>query len=175
MAQEPLYKSLSKLDQWIISIGHKISLVFLLISLIIIGEIIARYIFNSPTMWVHETTIFLSSLLFLYGGIHSLASNKHIRITMIYDTLSVRQKYFADIFISIMGIVYSTLMVIAAFVVAKSAMFMPWGAFHLETSGSAWDPPIPGLVKAFLLIILLIMLIQYILHLCILIKRKNND
>ncbi len=175
MAQEPLIKTVRKVDQWIISIGHKISLVFLLISLIIVSEIIARYIFNSPTMWIHETTIFLSSLLFLYGGVHSIATNKHIRITMIYDTLSKRLKYYADLFITIMGIIYSILMIIAAFAVAKSAIFMPWGAFHLETSGSAWDPPIPGLVKAFLLIIFIIMFIQYILHLLILIKRKNND
>lgn len=174
MSTELKNEPLTKLDQWITSIGQHISLIFLLIALIIVFEIIARYIFNSPTIWVHETTIFLSSLLFLFGGLYSIATNKHIRITMVYDLLSLKLKYYADLFIAFMGIIYSFVMMIAAFIVAKNAIVTPWGTFRLETSGSAWDPYIPGIVKAFLVLILVIMLIQFILQLIAFIKRKKN-
>lgn len=174
MKDKDEFKPLTRLDQWIISIGHSVSIVFLLCSLIIIFEIISRYVFNSPTFWVHETTVLLCSLLFLYSGSYTLATNRHIRITMIYDMLPARWQHVMDIFITTMSIFYSTLMLIAAYTVAKSALFTPWGTFRLETSASAWDPPIPAIVKTFLFIVLLIMSIQYILHLIVYIKGKKN-
>jgi len=167
-------KTFNKLDQWIISIGQVLSIIFLFCAAIIIYEIISRYIFNSPTIWVSETTILLNALLFLYGGIYVLAKNKHIRITILYDLFSNKVKHYINIFIAIVGIFYSTLMLIASYLVAKSALFTPWGTFHMETSGSAWDIPLPAIVKSFLFVILFIMSIQYILYLIKYITKGNN-
>ena len=47
----------------------------------------------------------------------------------------------------------------------KKALFAPWGDFRMETSGSAWDPALPALVKSMLFIVVLLMLLQYLLHL----------
>ncbi len=166
---------LTKLDQWIISIGRLLSLVFLLCAGIIVYEIIARYVFNAPTFWVHETTILFCSLLFIYGGINGLGKNKHIRIGILYDAVSPRARRWLDIFISAMGVFYSSLMCIAAWLVAERALFKPWGEFGPETSGSAWDPPLPAIIKSFLFLILFIMLVQFILHLMLHITRKPID
>ena len=35
---------------------------------ILIQEVILRYVFNAPTIWAHETTIFLCGVAFVYGG-----------------------------------------------------------------------------------------------------------
>lgn len=164
----------TKLDQWIISIGNKLSLVFLLCTTVIIFEIVSRYIFDSPTKWVHETTVLLGALLFLYGGPYVLAKKKHIRITFVHDILPSKLKYYLNILINIFCILYSLLMLFSAFLIAKDAVFTPWGTFHLETSGSIWNPPIPGIIKIFLFIIVIVMFMQYILHLITSIKSRKN-
>ena len=35
------------------------------------------------------------------------------------------------------------------------------GSFRLETSGSAWNPPYPGLLKIFLFVILILLAVQF--------------
>jgi len=164
----------TKLDQWIISIGNKLSLGFLLCTTVIIFEIVSRYIFNSPTIWVHETTVLLGALLFLCGGPFVLAKKKHIRVTFVYDMLPRKLKYYMNILINIFCISCWLLMLFSAFLIAKDGLFTPWGTFHIETSGSAWNPPIPGIIKTFLFIIVIIMFIQFILNLINTIKSKKN-
>ena len=41
-------------------------------------EVVARYGFNRPTIWAHETTTFLIAVVFLVGGPVALARDKHI-------------------------------------------------------------------------------------------------
>ena len=174
MPKEPSEKFLTLFDRWIVSIGQIMSLGFLLCAAIIIFEILSRYIFNSPTFWVHETTVFISSILFLFSGAFTLAKNRHIRITMLYDMLLEKWKNYANIFIVIISTMYSLAMLFATFVVAKSAILKPWGEFYLETSGTAWDPPFPAIIKLFLFLVLFTIFIQSILHLIVYIKRIKS-
>jgi TRAP-type C4-dicarboxylate transport system permease small subunit len=162
------------LNQWIISIGNSLSILFLVCTLIIVIEIVARYIFNSPTMWVHETTILISSFLFLYAGSFTLAKNKHIRIAMLHDLISPKLRYYVDSFVLGICIIYSSLMVYASYIVAQKALFTPWGTFRMETSGSAWDPVTPALTKTFLFLVLLLLLIQFVLQFIQHIKEKKD-
>ena len=49
----------------------------------------------------------------------------------------------------------------AAWLIVVRAVWTPQGDFRLETSGSAWNPPTPGLLKVFLLFILIVMSVQF--------------
>jgi hypothetical protein len=46
---------------------------------------------------------------------------------------------------------------------AMKAIYRPDGSFSLETSGSAWNPPTPALLKLFLLAVLLTMSVQFLI------------
>jgi len=164
----------NKLDSWILSVGRGMSLLFLFSAAIIMVEIIARYVFNSPTFWVHETTTLLCAICFIYGGSHCLARNGHIRIGLIYDVVSARVRWMLDIFIAFMGIIYSITMAAAAWIMMHKALFTPWGEFRMETSGSAWDPPLPAVVKTALFLMLVLMLAQFVLNLISLLRRGSN-
>ncbi|PIE46020.1 MAG: C4-dicarboxylate ABC transporter permease, partial [Gammaproteobacteria bacterium] len=72
---------LDKVIEWI---GEKLSVVFLLIVAITFYEVSMRYIFNSPTIWVHELAMFLGGSLFVVGGAYALANDKHVRVVLIY-------------------------------------------------------------------------------------------
>lgn len=128
---------------------------------VLIFEVVMRYIFNAPTRWAHETVIFLTAITFVYGGLYGAATNRHIRVVLIYDALSPKRRRVFNVAISIACAIATSLFSWAGWQVVKRAIWTPTGDFRLETSGSSWNPPTPGLLKVFLLFILLIMSAQF--------------
>lgn len=124
-------------------------------------EVVLRYLFNSPTTWAHETVIFINACAFVFGGLYVAARNAHIRVVLIYDVLSAAWRRIFDITISIACAISSAFFAWAAWQSVKKAAWTPQGEFRLETSGSAWNPPTPGLLKLFLFFILILMTIQF--------------
>ena len=131
--------------------------------LILIQEIILRYVFGAPTIWAHETTVFLCALAFIYGGLYCTARDQHIRVVLVYDHVKGRARQVLDVVISIICMVASLFFAWAAWVMIKRAIFRPDGTVHFETSGSAWDPTYPAWLKLFLLATLSVMAVQFLI------------
>lgn len=131
--------------------------------LILIQEVVLRYFFNSPTVWAHETTIFLSGIAFVYGGLYCVARDSHIRVVLIYDAIPPHLRRALDVVISIICAISSAMFAYAAWLMVERAAFTPAGDFRLETSGSAWNPAFPGMMKVFLLIVLAVMAVQFLI------------
>lgn len=155
----------NRLDKLIAQTSELLSLFFVFTVAISFYEVLSRYLFNSPTIWVHETASFLGGSLFAIGGIYALATDKHVRVVLIYDLVSQRTRHYLNIFHHIAGLIFSGLLSYAAFQMVESAWFTPWGEFHLETSGTAWNPPFPALLKGIILLTVCLMFVQFILHL----------
>lgn len=130
---------------------------------ILISEVVLRYIFNSPTIWAHETTIFLCGTAFVYGGLYCCARDKHIRVVLIYDILPDKIRRAFDVIIFLICSAASSAFAWATWMMVQRAAFRPDGSFRLERSGSAWDPVYPGLLKIFLLIIMTVMALQFLI------------
>jgi len=131
--------------------------------IILIQEVVLRYIFNAPTIWAHETTVFLCAIAFIYGGLYCAAHDRHIRVVLIYDWLPTRIRRVFDIVISLICAASSAMFAWAAWLMVARAAFRPDGSFRLERSGSAWDPVYPALLKIFMLIVLSVMAIQFLI------------
>ncbi|WP_306031161.1 TRAP transporter small permease subunit [Stappia sp. MMSF_3263] len=129
---------------------------------VLINEVVLRYLFNAPTIWAHETTIFLCGIAFIYGGLYCTARDRHIRVVLIYDALPPGARRAFDVIISLICAASSAMFAFAAWVMVQRAAFRPDGSFRLERSGSAWDPVYPGLVKVFLLAVLAVMAVQFL-------------
>ena len=56
----------------------------------------------------------------------------------------------------------------------EHAAFTPAGDFRLETSGSAWNPPYPGILKVFLFVILVLLAIQFAIFTINHLRRKGQ-
>lgn len=149
------------LGRMIVSLGTLFSFAIVLSAAILIVEVAMRYLFNSPTIWAHETVIFLTAITFLFGGLYCASTNKHIRVVLIYDALSPGLRRVFNVAISIACAIASALFSWAGWLVVERAIWTPAGDFRLETSGSAWNPPTPGLLKLFLLGILILMCLQF--------------
>jgi TRAP-type C4-dicarboxylate transport system permease small subunit len=129
---------------------------------ILINEVVLRYVFNAPTIWAHETTIFLCGVAFIYGGLYCTARDRHIRVVLIYDALPPGARRVFDVIISLVCAASSAMFAYAAWLMVQRAAFRPDGSFRLERSGSAWDPVYPGLLKVFLLAVLSVMAVQFL-------------
>ncbi|SNY89963.1 TRAP-type mannitol/chloroaromatic compound transport system, small permease component [Cohaesibacter sp. ES.047] len=139
-------------------------LVFIAMAISVI-EVISRYAFDSPTSWVHETVVFMIAILFAFGGPVAMAKDKHIRVRLIYDTVSLRARRWLDLFNSIITLFFAAGMSYAAYTMFWRASHNPLGEWSLERSGTSWNPPFPALTKGIILIALAIMTLQTLLHL----------
>jgi len=165
------------LDAVIIKLGNWLSLLFIFTAFISFYEVMMRYVFDSPTIWVHETASFIGGSLFVFGGLYAFASDKHVRVVLIYDIVSSRTRHYLNLIHNLIGITFSALMAYGAYTLAESAWFSPAGELRLNTSGSAWNPPFPALLKAIIVISFCILTIQFLLHLIAEIKalRKHSS
>jgi len=130
---------------------------------ILIQEIVLRYVFGAPTIWAHETTVFLCASAFVYGGLYCTARDQHIRVVILYDLAKGRVRRALDVMISLVSLVASLFFAWAAWQMVKRAVFRPNGDLHFETSGSAWDPAYPAYLKIFLLAVLCVMALQFLI------------
>ncbi len=142
---------------WIFAAGIFVAM------LILIQEIVMRYVFNNPTSWAHETTVFLCGVAFVYGGLFCAARDEHIRVVLIYDAIPAGVRRIFDVVISIVCAVASAFFAYAAVLMVQKSTFRPDGSFRLESSGSAWDPVYPGVVKIFLMAILFVLTAQFVI------------
>lgn len=131
-------------------------------AVILVSEVVLRYAFNAPTIWAHETTVFLSGIAFIYGGLYCAARDRHIRVVLLYDALPPGARRALDVAISLVCAAASAMFAYAAWTMVARAAWTPSGEIRLESSGSAWDPVFPALVKIFLLLVLALMAAQFV-------------
>lgn len=82
-------------------------------------EVIARYVFNSPTNWAHEGMFLMFGMQYLLAGGFVLREGAHVRVDVIYMHFSNRVKAIVDIFTSIFF-----------FIFMFTLMFTGWTFFH---------------------------------------------
>lgn len=146
-------------------------LVFIAMAISVL-EVISRYVFDSPTSWVHETTVFMIAIIFALGGPAAMARDKHIRVRLIYDAVSPRARRWLDVFNGVITLGFAGGMSYAAYVLFWRASHSPLGDWQLERSGTSWNPPFPALTKGIILVALVIMTVQTVLHI---IHALRND
>src|SRR5262245_18763518 len=59
-------------------------------------EVIARYLFNAPTIWAFDATYMLYGALFMLGAAYALHKGAHIRTDFFWEKFSARKKGWID-------------------------------------------------------------------------------
>jgi len=60
-------------------------------------EVVARFVFNSPTNWVHESMFLMYGMQYMISGAYAYREDQHVRVDVLYAKLSPRGKAIADI------------------------------------------------------------------------------
>ena len=129
-------KLLSMVDAVSTWSGKAASWLILIVVGFIIYEILMRYVFHLPTLWVSESMVFGSGLTYVLGAAWALKDNRHVKIDLLYGRLNLRQRAVIDSFTFVFFALY-----LGVFLWAVSEY--TWRSVAVrETSGSAWDPPV---------------------------------
>jgi TRAP-type mannitol/chloroaromatic compound transport system permease small subunit len=59
-------------------------------------EVVARYFFNAPTIWVFDVTYMLYATIFMLGAAYALHKGAHIRTDFFFEGWSTRTKGVID-------------------------------------------------------------------------------
>ncbi len=153
------------LDRAIRRAGQVIAWLVFIAMLVSVYEVVMRYGFGAPTTWAHETTTFLVASIFALGGPYALATNRHIQIRLLLDRLSPRGRTWLERLNLLLGLLFCVAIGYAAWVLAYNATHTPGGMWRLETSGSAWNPPLPAFTKVVILLSIVLMALQQVLRL----------
>ncbi len=77
--------------------GKAISILVVCMTGILCWEVILRYVFNSPTIWVHEVSGHIFAAYSVLGGAYVLLVNEHVRSDVVYARFSPRGRAILDL------------------------------------------------------------------------------
>ncbi|MBL8484783.1 MAG: TRAP transporter small permease subunit, partial [Rhodocyclaceae bacterium] len=69
-------------------------------------EVLARYVFNSPTNWVHESMFLMFGMQYLLCGAYAYLEDQHVRVDVFYARFTPRGKALADLATSLFFFVF---------------------------------------------------------------------
>ena len=88
------------------ALGDRLAWLFLISTALTCYEVMMDSVFDAPTIWVHDATVMLGAICFLFGGAYALQRRDHIRITFVYDALPRRAQRACDLIGLVTGLVY---------------------------------------------------------------------
>ena len=96
-------------------------------------EVIARYVFNSPTNWAHESMFLMFGMQYLLAGGYTLREGSHVRVDVIYTHLSERAKAIMDLITSVFFFIFVITLLVTGWIFfhdsysIKEVSFTEWG------------------------------------------------
>lgn len=153
------FESWRALDRLAVFIGRITMMLIVVLCCVMIYEVVLRYIFEAPTLWANEMSLWLAGFVFLCAGLYAMQQRSHIRIFLIYDMLPRGLQRTCD--------------VISTFLIVMFSFFLFYGGYgeafdkfyRWETFGTAFDPPIPATLKPMVLLVVVLVAVQAIINL----------
>lgn len=133
-------------------------LVGLLVS-VMFFEVVMRYVFEKPTLWANELSLWMAGFVFMLAGLYGMQQRSHIRIYLLYDAMPRWLQKVCDTISVILIVLFAVALVYGAYGEA-GAKFLRW-----ETFGTAFDPPLPATVKPILLVVISLVALQAVSNL----------
>lgn len=149
----------SWMDRVVIGISRVAMWAPAFIVVIIFYEVVMRYVFFKPTLWVNEMSLWVGGGIYLTSGLYALQQRSHIRIFILYDMAPLWLRRAFDALSVACVAVFAFAVVWGGYGEAK-AKLLRW-----ETFGTAFDPPIPATIKPLILITMVLLAAQSIFNL----------
>ncbi len=129
-----LHTRITDAIEWInVRAGHYVAWWSLIAVFVYYYEVIARYVFNSPTNWVHESMFLMFGMQYMLSGAYAYREDQHVRVDVVYSKFSPRGKAIADIITSVFFFIFIGTMLVTGYRFAADAVnvgehsFTEWG------------------------------------------------
>ncbi len=84
-------------------------------------EVVARYVFNSPTNWAHEGMFLMFGMQYLISGAYAMLTESHVRVDVFYAPMSARRKAIVDILTSVFFFIFAGTLLVTGWIFAWQA------------------------------------------------------
>lgn len=90
-------------------------------------EVIARYVFGSPTNWAHEAMYLMFGMQYLIAGAYAMLTESHVRVDIFYAPMSKPKKAWVDLLTSIFFFIFAGTLLVTSWIFAMDAIAVPSG------------------------------------------------
>ncbi|MCD6673115.1 MAG: TRAP transporter small permease subunit [Burkholderiaceae bacterium] len=114
-------------------VGEYVSYWALLAVFVYYYEVVARYVFNSPTNWVHESMFLMFGMQYVLSGAYGYRDDSHVRVDILYARLSPRGRAACDVLTSVFFFIFTITMLFTGWRFAMDSIgfgevsFTEWG------------------------------------------------
>jgi len=149
----------SSVDHFSRFLGLAVSNLYLLAAFCTLWEVVARYFFHSPTQWVFEVVMVLCASAWMLSAGFVTLQKRHIGITVFYLMATERTRWWLDLFAMVVG-------VFALYMLVSDTLIRALESIDLvERGGTAWNSPLPMVLKTVLVTGLFVYLVQLLVNL----------
>jgi len=147
-------------DRFSIFIGRVTMMLVISMTLVMLYEVFLRYVFEAPTLWANELTLWIAGFVFLCSGLYAMQQRSHIRIFLIYDLVPRAMQRAFDTAWTVLVVIFAIFLVFGSYKQVFLVKFYRWEMF-----GTAFDPPIPATIQPMILIVIVLIAMQAVLNL----------
>ncbi|WP_432612910.1 TRAP transporter small permease subunit, partial [Litoreibacter halocynthiae] len=153
------FESWRAADRSSVFIGRVTMMLVVLLTSVMMFEVVLRYVFEAPTLWANELSLWLAGFVFLCAGLYAMQQRSHIRIFLLYDMMPRNMQRVCDVISTLLIVTFTFFLIYGGYGEAITK-FMRW-----ETFGTAFDPPIPATLKPMVLIVVALVAVQAVVNL----------
>jgi TRAP-type mannitol/chloroaromatic compound transport system permease small subunit len=127
---------LKKIDRISEQSGKAVSFLIVFLVFVILYEISARYLFNSPTIWAHEIAQMVYGAYVILLGAYVLQRKGHVNVDILYNRFRPRTRAIIDLFTWLLFFYFCGLLLL-------KGGEMAWDSLKiLETEPTSFAPPV---------------------------------
>lgn len=166
-----ILRVIDSISEWT---GKVISWFCVALIIVLCYEVMMRYVFNAPTIWVMETSMMIGGTIILMGWSYVHQQQAHVRVDVIYTHLSARGKAIINV---VCALLFFFPVVIILIYNSAWWMLYSW-SMNEKMYESSWYPPV-GPIKTVMVLGLSLLALQgvtqFVRDLYLLIRNKPYD
>ena len=133
---EKILKALTLIDSLSEWTGKLVSSFIVILAFLVGFEVIARYVFQSPTIWVGELSVMLFGTAIIIGGAYTLYQGGHVNMDIVHQMLPIRIRATIDIITSVLAFAFAVVLLWKGGASAIKSI-KAW-----EHASTLWGPPL---------------------------------
>ncbi len=145
----PVTDLIDRVNGWV---GHFIAYWSVIAVFVYYYEVLARYVFNSPTNWAHESMFLVFGMQYLLAGGFAFREDSHVRVDVVYEHFSERGRSVIDLITSLFFFVFAVTLLVTGAIFAMDSIAV-WEVSFTEWAIQYWPVKISIAVGAFLIIL----------------------
>ncbi|MEQ9640081.1 MAG: TRAP transporter small permease subunit [Alphaproteobacteria bacterium] len=140
-------------------IGRAVSYVVLILFILLLGDVVMRYLTESPISWSAQASKLIFGVYAIIGGGYLLARRDHVNVDLFYASFSPKRKALVDILTSFLFFLFLGVLIIESWSLASDSVARMEVSY--ETTWRPWVWP----SKCMIVVAAVLLLLQGIIKL----------